>query len=33
MYIDYSEELEITSKTQHDVIVENLKEIKEKHIK
>jgi len=33
MYIDYSEELEITSKSQHDVIVENLKEIKEKHIK
>ncbi len=32
MYIDYSEELEITSKSQHDVIVENLKEIKEKHI-
>ena len=32
MYIDYSEELEITSKTQHDVIVENLKEIKEKHL-
>ena len=25
MYIDYSEELEITSKSQHDVIVENLK--------
>jgi hypothetical protein len=33
MYIDYSEELEITSKNQHNVIVENLKEIKEKHIK
>ena len=33
MYIDYSEELEITSKTQHDTIVENLKEIKEKHLK
>ena len=33
MYIDYAEELDITSKTQHDIIVENLKEIKEKNIK
>lgn len=33
MYVDYAEELEITSKTQHETIVENLKEIKEKHIK
>ena len=33
MYIDYSEELDITSKSQHDIIVQNLKEIKEKQIK
>ena len=33
MYVDYAEELDITSKTQHDTIVENLKKIKEKHIK
>lgn len=32
MYIDYSEELNITSEGQHDIIVSNLKEIKEKHI-
>ena len=32
MYIDYAEELEITAKNQHEVIVENLKEIKEKHM-
>ena len=33
MYIDYAEELEITSSEQHDIIVENLKTIKEKHLK
>jgi len=33
MYIDYAEELEITAKDQHDIIVENLKTIKEKHLK
>lgn len=33
MYIDYSEELNITSKEQHDIIIDNLKNIKEKHIK
>jgi len=32
MYIDYAEELEITSPEQHEVIIENLKEIKEKHV-
>lgn len=32
MYLDYAEELDITSKEQHDVIVENLKTIKEKHL-
>ena len=32
MYIDYSEELGITSKQQHDIIVNNLKEIKDKHL-
>ena len=33
MYIDYAEELDITSSSQHELIVNNLKEIKEKHLK
>ena len=33
MYVDYAEELEITSPEQHEVIIENLKTIKEKHLK
>ena len=33
MYIDYAEELDITAGDKHEIIVENLKEIKEKHLK
>lgn len=32
MYLDYAEELEIYSKEQHDIIIKNLKEIKEEHL-
>jgi len=33
MYIDYAEELDIMAGDKHEIIVENLKEIKEKHLK